>query len=109
MIGINWAVISFITAAISSRLTSNFWGSVIIGSCLMLGLDFLMEPLASIFDFWHFEGGIIPIKNYIAWFITSFLLQTLIRKTIVFEDSYYPIHLFISQVIFFGSCNLILF
>jgi len=109
MIGINWAVISFITAAISSRLTLNFWGSVIIGSCLMLGLDFLMEPLASIFDFWHFEGGIIPIKNYIAWFITSFLLQTLIRKTIVFEDSYYPIHLFISQVIFFGSCNLILF
>lgn len=109
LIGVNWAVLSFITAAISSRLTSKFWFSILLGACFMLGLDFLLEPLAGVFDFWHFEGGIVPIQNYIAWFITAFLLQILIRKTMNFEKPYFSTHLFLSQVIFFGSCYLILF
>ncbi|MFK7771914.1 MAG: carotenoid biosynthesis protein [Saprospiraceae bacterium] len=109
LIGVNWAVLSFITAAIGSRLTKSFWGSIFLGACFMLGLDFLLEPLAGVFDFWHFEGGIVPIQNYIAWFVTAFLLQILIRKTMDFQKPYFSTHLFLSQVIFFGSCYLILF
>jgi putative membrane protein len=109
LIGVNWAVLSFITAAMVSRLTKSFWGSILLGSCLMLGLDFLLELLAGVFDFWHFEDGIVPTQNYIAWFTTAFFLQILIRKTIDFQKTYFSTHLFLSQVIFFGSCYLILF
>ena len=108
LIGVNWAVLSFITAAISSRLTKDFSRSIMIGTSFMLGLDFLLEPLAGIFDFWHFEGGIVPIQNYVAWFVTSFFLQFLIRKTIYFDKPYFSTHLFLTQIIFFGSCYLIL-
>lgn len=108
LIGVNWAVLSFITAAISARMIKNFWGSILIGTTFMVGLDFLLEPLASVFDFWYFEGGIVPIQNYIAWFITAFFLQILIRKNIDFQQSKFSIHLFLTQVIFFGTCYLIL-
>lgn len=109
LIGVNWAVLSFITAAIGTRLTRNFWSSILIGAGFMLGLDFLLEPLAGIFDFWHFEGGIVPIQNYVAWFITALFLQYMVRKTLNFDKPYFSTHLFLSQVIFFGSCYLILF
>jgi putative membrane protein len=109
LIGVNWAVLSFITAAIGTRMTKSFWGSILIGACFMLGLDFLLEPLAGVFDFWHFEGGVVPIKNYVSWFITAFFLQLLIRKTTDFDKPYFSAHLFLSQVTFFGSCYLILF
>lgn len=108
LIGVNWAVLSFITAAISSRLTNNFWRAILIGTCFMVGLDFLLEPLAGVFDFWHFEGGIVPIQNYVAWFVTAFFLQFLIRKTMDFDKPYFSTHLFLTQIIFFGSCYLIL-
>lgn len=109
LIGVNWAVLSFVTAAISSRLTKFFWRSILIGTCFMVGLDLLLEPLAGVFDFWHFEGGIVPIQNYVAWFVTAFSLQFLIRKTMDFDKSYFSTHLFLTQIIFFGSCYLILF
>ncbi len=109
LIGVNWAVLSFITAAIATYFTKNFWGSIVMATCLMVGLDLLLEPLAGIFDFWHFEGGIVPLQNYISWGITAFCLQILIRKTIDFDKPYFSTHLFLTQVIFFGSCYLILF
>lgn len=108
LIGVNWAVLSFITAAISTRLTKNLWGSILIGTCFMVGLDILLEPLAGVFDFWHFEGGVVPIQNYVAWFVTAFFLQVLIRKTMNFDKPYFSTHLFLTQIIFFGSCYLIL-
>lgn len=109
LIGVNWAVLSFITASISTRLTNKFWGAAFIGASLMVGLDFLLEPMASVFDFWHFENGIVPVQNYLAWFVIALFLQILIRKSIPIRDIKYSSHLFFSQVIFFGSCYLILF
>lgn len=109
LIGVNWAVLTFITASISSRLSKNFWIASIIGAGLMLGLDFLLEPLAGIFDFWYFENGQVPPQNFIAWFCIALLLQVFIKKTLSIRDIDFSFHLFLSQVIFFGACYLILF
>lgn len=108
MIGVNWAVLSFTTASISTRLTNNFWAAVLTGATLMLGLDFLLESLASVFDFWHFENGEVPVQNYLAWFVIALFLQVVIRKSIPIRDIKFSAHLFFSQVIFFGACYLIL-
>ena len=108
LIGVNWAVLSFITSAIATRLTKNIWGSVFIGAALMLGLDFLMEPVAGIFDFWHFEGENVPWRNYTDWFVIALLLQILIQKTIDFSETKYALHLFFTQVFFFGTSYLLL-
>jgi putative membrane protein len=46
----------------------------------MVGLDFFIEQNASKFDFWYWKSGIIPIQNYIAWFVIAFLLNLLVQK-----------------------------
>lgn len=108
LIGINWAVLTFTTAAISNRLSNNFLSSICIGAGLMVGLDLLMEPLAAIFDFWYFKDGIIPIQNYVAWFLIALLLQYIFQKTITTKSVNFAAHLFFSQIVFFASCNLML-
>jgi len=109
LIGVNWAVLTFITASISHRLSKKFWVAAILGAGLMVGLDFLLEPLAGVFDFWYFENNEVPPQNFIAWFVIAFLLQVFIKKILSIQDIDFSFHLFLSQVIFFGACYLILF
>ena len=40
----------------------------LIGLMMML-LDILIEVSAPRFDFWLFKNDVIPLKNYIAWFV----------------------------------------
>lgn len=108
LIGVNWAVLAFITAAISKRITTHFPSSICIGAGLMVTLDLLLEPMAAVFDFWYFENGVVPIQNYISWFFIALLLQLIIRKTMSIKSTDFSIHLFLSQIIFFGACYLIL-
>jgi putative membrane protein len=40
----------------------------------MTSLDYLIEPVAIALDFWQWENNIIPIRNYVAWWIIASIL-----------------------------------
>jgi len=101
LIGINWVVLTFLTANIAKRYVSNKWLAILCGSILMVALDFFIEPTAPIFDFWHWEGGAAPIRNYVDWFVVSFLLQMIVKNDLSEETSSFPMHHLASQFIFF--------
>ena len=107
LIGVNWAVLAFLTVSISKQFSNKLWTSAIIGASLMVGLDFFLEPMARVFDFWHFANDQVPMQNYIAWFFISLFLQVVIQKTTSIKKTSFSFHLFFSQVIFFGLCYLI--
>lgn len=108
LIGVYWAVLSFITAAIGRKWFTRPFPSALAGAGLMVLLDFFMEQLAGRFDFWHFKDGIVPLQNYLTWFIVAFLLQFLLLKSSRVQDFQYSLHLFLSQLAFFGGCLLLL-
>jgi uncharacterized membrane protein len=101
LIGINWVVLTFLTANISKRYIPNKWLAILCGSVLMVALDFFIEPTAPIFDFWHWEGGTAPIKNFVDWFVVSFLLQMIVRNELSEKSTSFPIHQLASQFVFF--------
>ena len=101
LIGINWVVLTFLTANISKRYIPNKWLAILCGSILMVALDFFIEPTAPIFDFWHWEGGAAPIRNYVDWFVVSFLLQMIVKNDLSEESSSFPMHHLASQFVFF--------
>ena len=68
MIGINWITLTVVTADFCKKITNQRWKSVFLGALFMTILDALMEISAPRFDFWEFQGGIVPTQNYIAWF-----------------------------------------
>ena len=101
LIGINWVVLTFLTASIAKRYVPNKWLAILCGSILMVALDFFIEPTAPIFDFWHWEGGAAPIRNYVDWFVVSFLLQMIVKNDLAEETTSFPMHHLASQFIFF--------
>ena len=100
-IGINWALLTFITGAIASKVHPNVVVKSIFGAFLMVSLDFLMEQSAPSFDFWSF-GDEVPIENYFTWFFLALIFHIVYQKTKI--EGNYPIslNLFLAQVIFFG-------
>lgn len=73
IIGINWSVLVFSTAAVVSGTDLNKWLKSALAATLMVCYDFLLEPVAVRFDFWTWTGGEIPVQNYLAWWIISFM------------------------------------
>ncbi|MDO8898630.1 MAG: carotenoid biosynthesis protein, partial [Bacteroidales bacterium] len=74
IIGINWAVLVFSTAAILNKLKLPIWLKSAIAATMMVAYDILLEPVAIRFDFWNWEGGSIPLQNYIAWWLIAYLM-----------------------------------
>lgn len=73
IIGINWSVLVFSTAALVAFLKISVWFKSLIAATMMVIYDFLLEPVAVRFDFWTWEGGYIPVQNYLAWWMIAFV------------------------------------
>ncbi|MEK0440911.1 MAG: hypothetical protein RLZZ504_1827 [Bacteroidota bacterium] len=79
LIGLNWAALVFFTSSLLAGRFSNPYGASFLGASLMTLYDFFLEPVAMRYDFWHWHRGIVPVQNYIAWFIAAFLFQLLLH------------------------------
>jgi putative membrane protein len=101
LIGVNWAALVLITSTLVSYFKWNIWIKSAIGSCLMILIDWPLEVIAPIFDFWEFYGGIAPLQNYIAWYIIAFFLHLLINTMKIKGNITYAFHLFLAQLFFF--------
>ena len=101
LIGINWALLSFISAVIAQRITSKGMLQVVYAAFLMLVLDFFMEQSAPRFDFWEFEGGEVPIKNYLTWLAVAVLFQIGIKVMRISGNLRFSAHLYGAQLLFF--------
>ena len=105
IIGVNWAMLSVVSAALLSSLKLAFWLEVILAAILMVFLDFLMEPVAVKLGFWYWKGGVIPSFNYVCWFLIAGLLQFVYRKWRLNETNNVAVALFIYMTIFFTFLN----
>jgi len=108
LIGINWALIILGTTIISLRLTKNKILLPFFAGLLAVAFDFILEPVAAGLNYWSWEGGNIPLQNYIAWFVIgtfSAILFTLMKVKINDEV---PGYYFIMQFLFFIALFFIL-
>lgn len=78
LIGLNWAMLLYSTSQLSKFKNTTI--NALFGALLMVFLDFFMEQNAQKFDFWYWKDGIIPLQNYIAWFLISFVFNLLVQK-----------------------------
>ena len=103
MIGINWAVLTYCSAVIGCKIHSNVLISSLIGATFMTALDVIIEVSAPRFDFWEFEGGVVPLQNYVGWWVTAFLAQILFQKMVKYGKYTIAMHIFISIFVFFTT------
>lgn len=101
MICVNWAVLTIITADISSILHKNIAVQSLLGGFTMMLLDIMIEVSAPRFDFWEFENNTIPLKNYVAWFIIGSIAHYLYRQINIKTNKKVSIHIFVAIIVFF--------
>lgn len=101
LIGVNWAVLILSTVVIASKWVTPFHLRVLLGAFLMVFIDFFIETSAPPFDFWIWQSGAAPLRNYVAWFIVSLFFHAAFQLLKIKGDFYFSSHLYLAQLIFF--------
>ncbi|MGY3053446.1 putative membrane protein [Pedobacter sp. UYEF25] len=102
LMGINWVLLIFsVGQMIKDFKIRNSSLASLIGASLLVSFDFFMEPVAMKFDYWQWHDKIIPVQNYIAWFIVSVILLKFYYALNLKQQKYVGITLFCSQLVFF--------
>jgi len=72
IIGVNWFLLIYSAGVLMQRTRiRSIIFRVIIGAAVLVLLDLIIEPVAQHFDYWHWAGGVVPLKNYLGWFVVS--------------------------------------
>jgi putative membrane protein len=107
MIGVNWFLLIYATGVTMqrSRLRSAFF-RIIAGAGLLVLLDIFIEPVAIKFNYWHWNTGGIPLKNYACWFLVSAVMLYIFELFAFKKQSIAAPVLLITEFVFFGLLNL---
>jgi bisanhydrobacterioruberin hydratase len=101
LIGLNWIMLVYCTKVITDRLPGDIKIKIFIASVLMVLYDLIMEQTAGNLEMWYWENGIIPLRNYIAWFLIALLFHTLLKKMKISFSNKMALPVFAVQLLFF--------
>jgi len=101
IMAVNWLILVYCAAAVVHWQNWHITIKALAGAIVMVAMDFLIEPVAIQYDFWHWASDTIPIQNYMAWGIISFLLLTLFHKLIPTLNNRLAYPLLLLQMLFF--------
>ena len=102
VIGINWLLLVCCIAAITEKLPVRIIFKILFSTSLRVIYDIIMEQVAPYLQMWDFEGGTVPPRNYISWFILAFLFHSIIKLTGIKITNKIAALIFYCQVSFFG-------
>jgi len=102
LMGVNWVILIFsIGQMVKGFKIRNSILASLIGAFMLITFDFFMEPVAMKFDYWQWDWHIIPLQNYIAWFIVSVILLKFYYALGLKQQKYIGAAMFASQLVFF--------
>lgn len=102
LMGINWVILIFsIGQMVKSFKIRNSILASLTGALMLIIFDFFMEPVAMKFDYWQWDLHVIPLQNYIAWFIVSIILLKFYYALGLKQQKYIGAAMFASQLVFF--------
>lgn len=109
IMGITWFLLIYGAGVTMQWLgIRNMLLRVVIGSVILVLLDMLIEPIAMRFDYWHWAGGIVPLKNYWGWLLVSVIMLFTFEAFRFKRQSVVAPVLLLMQFVFFGVLNLVL-
>ena len=107
IIGVNWFIVVFSLGGIlRSVFKRNKVIRTFIGAAILVGLDFLIEPVAIEYDYWSWQNNTIPIQNYIGWFLVSLVMMAFYNYYDFKKTNPVAKTLFLSQLMFFVFLNV---
>ncbi len=101
LIGINWTLIILGISLVVGTIVSKPSLAALVTASFTVLFDFVMEPVAIRFDYWSWEGGTIPLQNYVAWFCIAYLFSYLFHRKGIQATNKVPTLIVAIQFLFF--------
>jgi len=103
----NWMYMIYTTGYIAQRFFISFATRVIAGAMLMVLYDLFLEPSAMEFNFWQWEAGFVPLRNYAGWLGLSLVFQAIFQWMLPSLKNRIAIGIYIIQFLFFVALFVI--
>lgn len=75
LIGVNWLILVISSGAVAEYFFKSKIIKALIAATLMVLLDSFIEPLAGDLNFWYWPDDLIPVQNYIAWWLIALVMH----------------------------------
>jgi putative membrane protein len=106
VIGFNWVLVLLGCVRASEKLTSSAVAAALFTGATAVMFDLVLEPVAISLGYWTWEGGSIPLQNYVAWFIIAAVGGWVYRRTGLSTRSVVPSWYVVIQLAFFAGLRL---
>ncbi|MCB9283704.1 MAG: carotenoid biosynthesis protein [Lewinellaceae bacterium] len=109
MIGVNWMLVSY-SAGMAVNATGPGWSwpvRALAGAGLLVALDLFIEPVAIEHGFWTWTEGVVPLRNYLGWFLVALPIQAFFAYHFSGQKNKVGAVLFILQFAFFLILGLL--
>lgn len=101
VIGLNWVVLVLASIGIVEKLKSTTIVRSFVVGLILVFFDLLLEIAAPILNYWFFEGWLVPVQNYLAWFLISFVLSYFYFHSQILRQNVIAKFNFLFQFVFF--------
>ena len=108
LIGLNWLMLTYAMYALLEPLRMHALLKILIGASALVVYDYIMEPVAISLGMWDWGSVVVPIQNYIAWFVISFLFLGLMHLTGIRASNKLAPWLLVSHLLMFLLLQAIL-
>jgi bisanhydrobacterioruberin hydratase len=107
LIGLNWFILIFtVGSTLRTLLKRQKILRTVLGAFMLVGIDYLIEPVAVSFDYWSWRNDAIPMQNYIGWFVVSAAMLVFYNYYDFKKRNLVDKTLLISQTLFFVALNV---
>ena len=108
LIGFNWLMLSYgAVYLIRTKPTMRKFLPVLTG-LLLVGFDFVMEPVAMKTGMWDWAFNTVPFQNYVMWFVIATIIGAAYELFNINANNRVAGIVFVLQLIFFIILNLFL-
>jgi bisanhydrobacterioruberin hydratase len=101
IIGMNWLFLVYVSSSLTERLNSGRFISFLLPPVLMVIYDLVLEQVAPDLGMWNWKNEVIPLQNYIAWFVVAFIFVLVFRLFNIKTSNKIAPLIFILQFLFF--------
>ncbi|MXV14749.1 carotenoid biosynthesis protein [Hufsiella ginkgonis] len=104
LIGLNWVLLVCGAGAVTAYLgIKNRWLAAFAGAMLLAALDRLIEPVAVKYNYWRWEDNHVPVQNYVAWLVVSFIMLVIWGRLVQQPRNLAAATLYLVQLVFFAA------
>lgn len=105
LIGLNWIFIIYLSMSIFWKVENKII-KILLAASIAVIYDLSIEPVAHFMKMWEWNSGLIPFRNFVAWFVVSFLFSWLTQTAKLNFENKIARPVFLIQILFFVLINI---